>query len=227
MIIGILEDIELQAAAVARWVARAGHHAEVRHDGDSFIYLVRSQRTDLLMLDWDVPGKSGIEVLRWVRNSFADAMPIIMVTQHDSEADIVHGLNSGADDYVIKPLRERELMARVQAQLRKYYPQELASQVIEVGAFAIDISSRTVSVEGCVVELAQREFDLAAMLFSNVGRIVTKDMLMKKIWGVVDRKYDATLATYVSKLRGQLGLRARNGMVISTIYNYGYRLERA
>ncbi|MBB5390560.1 MULTISPECIES: response regulator transcription factor [unclassified Herbaspirillum] len=227
MIIGILEDIELQATAVAQWVTKAGHHAEVCHDGDSFIDLVRRQRIDLLMLDWDVPGKSGIEVLKWVRASFADVMPVIMVTQHDSEVDIVHGLNSGADDYVIKPLRERELMARVQAQLRKYYPQEQASQVIRVGMFAIDIGARTVSVGGEAVELAQREFDLATMLFSNAGRIVTKDVLMKKIWGSVDRKYDATLATYVSKLRSQLGLRAKNGMVISTIYNYGYRLEFA
>ncbi|MGC6693472.1 winged helix-turn-helix domain-containing protein, partial [Burkholderia pseudomallei] len=75
--------------------------------------------------------------------------------------------------------------------------------------------------------LSLREFEVALMLFESVGRIVSKDMMIKRIWGVVDRKYDATLATYVSKLRSSLGLRAKNGLVITTVYNYGYRLERA
>ena len=227
MIVAILEDIVTQAGVVAGWLNKAGYDTEVRHDGDGFIELVRTQRVDVLLLDWDVPGKSGIEVMRWARESFADALPIIMMTQHDGENDIVFGLNSGADDYLIKPLRERELVARVNAQARKYYPETQRAKVVEVGKFALDVSAHAATVDGAPVELSQREFDLALMLFESVGRIVSKDMMIKRIWGVVDRKYDATLATYVSKLRSSLGLRAKNGLVITTVYNYGYRLERA
>ncbi|AIO29098.1 MULTISPECIES: response regulator transcription factor [Burkholderia] len=226
MIVAILEDIVTQAGVVARWLEKAGYETEVRHDGESFVELVRSTRVDVLLLDWDVPGMSGIDVMRWARDSFADALPIIMMTQHDGEDDIVFGLNNGADDYLVKPLRERELIARVSAQARKYYPETQRAKIVEVGKFALDTGTHVATVDGAPVELARREFDLALMLFESVGRIVSKDMMIKHVWGVVDRKYDATLATYVSKLRRSLGLRPKNGLVITTIYNYGYRLER-
>ncbi|KVS23984.1 response regulator transcription factor [Burkholderia cepacia] len=226
MIVAILEDIVTQAGVVARWLEKAGYETEVRHDGESFVELVRSTRVDVLLLDWDVPGMSGIDVMRWARDSFADALPIIMMTQHDGEDDIVFGLNNGADDYLVKPLRERELIARVNAQARKYYPETQRAKIVEVGKFALDTGTHVATVDGAPVELSQREFDLALMLFESVGRIVSKDMMIKHVWGVVDRKYDATLATYVSKLRRSLGLRPKNGLVITTIYNYGYRLER-
>lgn len=227
MIVAILEDIVTQAGVVARWLEKAGYETEVRHDGESFVELVRSTRVDVLLLDWDVPGMSGIDVMRWARESFADTLPIIMMTQHDGEDDIVFGLDNGADDYLVKPLRERELIARVSAQARKYYPETQRAKVVEVGKFALDTSAHVATVDGEPVELSQREFDLALLLFESVGRIVSKDMMIKRVWGVVDRKYDATLATYVSKVRRSLGLRPMNGLVISTIYNYGYRLERA
>ncbi|WP_175957081.1 response regulator transcription factor [Burkholderia sp. BCC0405] len=226
MIVAILEDNVMQAGVVVRWLEKAGYEIEVRHDGESFVELVRSRRVDVLLLDWDVPGMSGIDVMRWARESFADTLPIIMMTQHDGEDDIVFGLNNGADDYLVKPLRERELIARVSAQVRKYYPETRRPKLVEVGKFALDTGRHVATVDGEPVELAQREFDLALMLFESVGQIVSKDMMIKQIWGVIDRKYDATLATYVSTLRKSLGLRPKNGLIISTIYNYGYRLER-
>lgn len=131
-----------------------------------------------------------------------------------------------APTIISSPLRERELIARVSAQARKYYPETQRAKIVEVGKFALDTGTHVATVDGAPVELSQREFDLALMLFESVGRIVSKDMMIKHVWGVVDRKYDATLATYVSKLRRSLGLRPKNGLVITTIYNYGYRLER-
>ncbi|MEK6349355.1 MAG: response regulator transcription factor [Burkholderia sp.] len=227
MIVGILEDVVAQANTVAGWLEKAGYETLVRHDGERFIEAVQAQRIDVLLLDWDVPGKSGIEVLRWLRETFADAQPVIMMTQHDGENDIVFGLNSGADDYLVKPLRERELLARLGAQVRKYYPERQAPKVIRLGRVVLDVGARAASVDDRPVELSQREFDLAMLLFENVGRIVSKDVMSKRIWGAVDRKYDATLATYVSKLRTNLGLRPKNGVAISTVYNFGYRLERS
>ncbi|MBR8383918.1 response regulator transcription factor [Burkholderia cenocepacia] len=232
MIVAILEDVEQQAKTLASWLRVSGYETIIRPDGDSFIELLRTQKVDVLLLDWDVPGPNGIEVTRWVRQTFADAMPIIIVTQHDSEEDVVFGLNSGADDFLTKPVRQRELMARVGAQVRRYYPETQDQGALTLGKYKLDPASRRVhvtevsGVEGDSVLLSAREFELAMLLFGNAGRIVSKDFLLTKVWGAVDRKYDASLATYVSKLRNALALRSKNGLVISTVYNYGYRLER-
>ncbi|QOT81466.1 response regulator transcription factor [Cupriavidus basilensis] len=211
------------------WSSASGHWEPLVRGGQDQSRLCRAANCDVghQRLAQLVPGKSGIEVMRWARETFADTLPIVMMTQHDGEDDIVFGLNQGADDYLIKPLRERELIARVSAQARKYYPETQRAKTVEIGKFALDIGSQVATVDGKQVALSQREFDLALMLFENVGRIVSKDVMIKRIWGGVDRKYDATLATYVSKLRSSLVLRPKNGLVVSTIYNYGYRLERA
>ncbi len=225
MRIGILEDLAPQAKMVAGWLNRAGYATEIRHDGESFMALVRTTKVDMMLLDWNVHGKSGIDVLRWVRATFANTFPVIMLTQQDSESAIVYALDCGADDYVTKPLRERELIARVRAQMRKYYPASRSTRTLDLGRFSLDSESCIVHVNGKPVGLSAREFAVALALFSNIGRIVSKDVLLKTLWGVVDRKFDATLATYMSRLRSRLGLRAANGVVVSTIYNYGYRLD--
>lgn len=234
MKIAILEDEVAQAKAVQNWLTRAGYETCVAYDGTALLDLMGRERIDMLMLDWDVPGVSGIEVLREVRRTLSDALPVVMMTSHTGEEDIVYGLNAGADDYLTKPLSERVLVARVAAQLRKYYPETKRAERIELGRYTLDTEARKVHIadaaggEPKVVDhLSAREFDVAALMFRNAGRIVTKDFISKQIWGVADRKYDASLATYISKLRSALELRRKNGLVISTVYNHGYRLERS
>lgn len=112
------------------------------------------------------------------------------------------------------------------AQARRSRHADAPGQELQVGPYAFDLQSRRLTVQGRPVSLPAREFELAALLFRNPGRILTKDALCQHIWGTVDRKYDASLATYISNLRSALGLRSRNGYVVSTVYNYGYRLER-
>lgn len=230
MRIAILEDTVKQAHCVANWMERAGFESVIRHDGDSFIQMLESAPADMLLLDWDVPGKCGIDVLKWARAGSAHAkVPIIMLTQHDDEASVVRGLNEGADDYVAKPAREAELVARVRAQARKYYPESMRGSKLRVGRYTLDAEARNVLVDGVdgqkLVNLPEREFVMAMHFFNKVGCVIAKEELCEKIWGQADRKYDATLATYISKLRNALQLRAKNGMVISTVYSHGYRLE--
>ena len=230
MRIAILEDTVKQAHSVANWLHRAGYESVMRHDGDSFVNMLENEPADILLLDWDVPGKCGIDVLKWARTTREHAdVPIIMLTQHDDQSSIVQGLDNGADDYLVKPAREQELVARIRAQARKYYPETLRERKIKLGRYTLDADARSVLVDGLDgqkrVNLSAREFHLAMHLFRNVGCVVTKEDLCEKIWGENDRKYDATLATYVSKLRNALQLRSKNGMLISTVYNRGYRLE--
>ena len=226
MIVAVLEDCPAQRDWVTKLLHDRGHQVVARGDGDSFIALLRSQVVDAALLDWEVPGASGLSVLSWARSNLNRSMPILMLTQRDDEDDVVTALNAGADDYLHKPLRERELLARVAAQARRSRHADALGQELQVGPYAFDLQSRRLTVQGRPVSLPAREFELAALLFRNPGRILTKDALCQHIWGTVDRKYDASLATYISNLRSALGLRSRNGYVVSTVYNYGYRLER-
>ncbi|TWC59539.1 MULTISPECIES: response regulator transcription factor [Burkholderia] len=282
MRIAVLEDNTAQAKALATWIENAGYHAVVKDDGDLFLELVEHEKFDMLLLDWDVPGTSGIDVLKRVRARLQYALPIVMITQYDDARDIVHGLDQGADDYIVKPLEERVLLARIAAQLRKYYPKLQASERLVCGDYVLDPASLRVTWRGDEQpKLQQREFDLAYCLFKNVGSIVKKEVLrrfteaeqdetvsslkdesdaLKAELDALDgdedqrrarsaylmarineldarlaerkrdlgRKQDVLLATYISRLRSKLQLRAqKSGMVITTVYSYGYRLERA
>ncbi|MCP1293271.1 MULTISPECIES: response regulator transcription factor [unclassified Chromobacterium] len=227
MIVAILEDCPLQTASVVKLLEQYGHQAVACADGDQFVAQFRQQRCDAMLLDWEVPGRNGVEVLKWARAKLPPALPILMVTQRDDEEDIVLALEHGADDYLQKPIRERELLARLNAQFRKQQRLGNPEASFEAGGYTFHPEARSVSLPGGkAATLPAREFALATLLFRNLGRILTKDFLSQRIWGQADRKYDASLATYVSNLRSALGLRPRNGMVISTVYNYGYRLER-
>lgn len=226
MNVAVLEDSPSQVEWVRKLLQSHGHQIYSKGDGDSFIQLLKQQLVDVVLLDWEVPGATGLAVLKWARSNLSPSMPILMVTQRDDEDSIVQALNQGADDYLQKPVRERELLARMAAQLRKSKRGEASSMQFQVGQFSFNLEAKTLTVNGRAVNLPTREFDVATLLFRNPGRIITKDALSKHIWGTADRKYDASLATYVSNLRSALGLRARNGYVIATVYNYGYRLER-
>ncbi|WP_107311064.1 response regulator transcription factor [Burkholderia metallica] len=280
--IAILEDDAAQAKTFVAWLENAGYHAVVRDDGVRFLELTEHEGFDMLLLDWDVPGMSGIDVLKRVRARLQYALPILMITQHDDARDIVHGLEQGADDYIVKPLIERVLLARITAQLRKYYPVVRGAERLVLGDYELDPGSLRVLWRGNELpKLQQREFDLAHCLFKSAGSIVTKDVLRRFVEAEQDevamdlngelnalkaefdamhdaddpssprrqqlqarideldaqlvewrrereRRQDVLLATYISRLRSKLQLRARkSGMVITTVYGYGYRLERA
>ncbi|WP_199030101.1 response regulator transcription factor [Ralstonia sp. ASV6] len=224
--IAVLEDNLAQAQAVQRWLESAGYDVIVEHDGRSFIERIDKEKVDMLLLDWDVPGMTGIEVLIDTRKRVDYLIPIVLLTQHDDERDILHGLESGADDYLVKPASERMLIARVVAQLRKYYPQTQQKKQIEFAGYVLDEASRTATLpDGTQATLPEREFAIAYYLLEHAGRVVSRDALLKYVWKDTDRKQTGTLATYMTRVRNMLRLR-KHGLGISSVYRYGYRLER-
>lgn len=224
--IALLEDNIEYARTIRHWLDAAGYDVLVEHDGHRFIRRVGQEKVDMLLLDWDVPGMTGIDVLIHMRKRVNYLIPIVLLTQHDDERDILHGLSSGADDYLVKPISERMLIARVIAQLRKWNPGVQRKQQIEFSGFMLNEAAQTATLpDGEEVALPEREFSIALYLFAHAGRVVSREALLKQVWGAADASHIGTLATYITRVRNGLRLR-RNGLRISSVYRYGYRLER-
>ena len=180
---------------------------------------------DLFMLDWQVPDVSGAEVLMWLRANVSRTVPVLFVTVRDSEQDIVFALEHGADDYMIKPVRRQELLARVHALLRRAYPSEEKKQ-LSFPPFEIDIQRGEVRKEGNRIDLTPKEFELTVALFRNIGRLLSRGHLQETVWGRTGDLATRTVDTHVSQVRKKLGLRPESGYRVVPVYNYGYRLER-
>jgi len=177
------------------------------------------------LLDWVLPDMSGIEVLEKVRTEFDDFTPVVIATAKDEEQSIVRGLEAGADDYLVKPVRRAELVARVAAVLRR--TAGLAREQLDVAPYSLNLNNNTVSLHGQTISLTNREFDLALFFFRNAGKMVSRSHLLEAIWGIENKAVSTrTVDTHVSRLRKKLKLGTDNGWVLSAIYQHGYRMER-
>jgi DNA-binding response OmpR family regulator len=223
--IAILEDDPDQLALLSRWLGDSGHHVIGYLLGEELVKQVKRESFDLFMLDWEVPDISGVDVMRWIRAELSKSVPILFVTVRDTEEDIVHALNAGADDYMIKPVRQNELRARLGALLRRAYPQSDETQ-ISLAPYEFDTQLGIVRVNGTTVNLAPKEFELAVLLFRNFERLMSRNHLQEAVWGRGVTIETRTVDTHVSNIRKKLGLRGEHGLRVAAIYNYGYRLKR-
>ena len=200
-------------------LAADGEEAEGRIDDDAF---------DLLILDIMMPGKSGLDICREVRAH--SPVPIILLTAKDAEVDKVVGLEVGADDYVTKPFRLRELVARVRAALRRGRPEEGAAvdrnEVLEVGEVKLDAARHEVSVRGERVSLPLKEFELLELLLANAGRVLTRDVLIDRVWGPNYYGDTKTLDVHVKRLRAKVEDDPAHPVRIVTVRGVGYRYEK-
>jgi DNA-binding response OmpR family regulator len=223
--IAILEDDPDQLALLRRWIGEDGHDVHAYQSGREAMKQAGRESFDLFMLDWQVPDVSGAEVLTWLRANVSKTVPVLFVTVRDSEQDIVYALEHGADDYMVKPVRRQELLARVHALLRRAYPSEEKKQ-LSFPPFDIDIQRGEVRRDGNKVELTPKEFELTVTLFRNIGRLLSRGHLQESVWGRTGDLATRTVDTHVSQVRKKLDLRPDSGYRVVPIYNYGYRLEK-
>ncbi len=224
MHIGFLEDDEDQRALIGLWLDAAGHtHKDFASVAQALEGLKR-ERFDLLLIDWMLPDGSGGQVLQWARQKLGWELPIVVLTARDDEATVVEALQAGSDDYVVKPPKQAELGARLSAVSRRARPASL--QVLRMGAYEVDIQSQLLSMDGKPVALTQKEFDLAVYLFQSPGKLLSRDHLLNKIWGLNTEVDTRTVDTHVSRLRKKLALDGKRGWKMSPVYGYGYRFDR-
>lgn len=225
MRIAILEDDADQAALIKSHLTTAAHDCYVFEAGRALIHAAGRESFDLFLLDWQVPDLSGEEVLKWIRAHVEAPVPVMFVTNRDTEGDIVHALSLGADDYMKKPVGRAELLARVGALLRRAYPQKSAD-TLDFPPYRFDLKKQTLTVDGTATELTQKEFDLALFLFQNLGRLLSRGHILEAVWGRAIDVPSRTMDTHVSRIRTKLNLRPENGYKLTPVYNYGYRLEQ-
>jgi DNA-binding response OmpR family regulator len=224
--IAVLEDDPSQAKLLQHWISSQGYACRLFHRGAEMLDSVLKDTYDLAVLDWRVPDLSGEEVLRAIRKSVREPLPVLFTTGRHREEDIVHALKAGADDYLVKPLRKMEFLARVEALLRRVARHADNEAPTEAGDFHVDPRGRTLHKAGVLIELTQKEFDMSLLLFRNVGRLLSRSYLLDTVWGVSAETSTRTVDTHASQLRSKLGLYPEQGWRLSAVYQHGYRLER-
>ncbi len=191
-------------------------------DGIRGLEMARSEKPDLILLDIMLPGKNGYDICKELR---AEGMktPIIMLTAKNEEIDKVLGLEFGADDYISKPFGIRELLARIKAVLRRFESSPEQDGMV-IGNLVIDIGSHVVKLDGKVLELTLKEFDLLRVLAENRGRVLTRDQLLDKVWGFEYIGETRTVDVHVRYLRKKLGDEDNEGKYIQTVRGMGYKM---
>lgn len=226
MRVALLEDDHDQAVLFIEWLKSAGHTCEHFEGGKPFVRNIKHDSFDALILDWMVPDMNGFEVLRWVRENFDWPIPVLFVTAKDEEDDIVRALEEGADDYIVKPAKQRELLARLSAVVRRAATVDDTQSVIELEPFVIDLANHQIHRAGERIEVTQKEYDLIVFLFRNVGRVLSRAHILESVWGRNPDINTRTVDTHVSRIRSKLALAPETGWKLSSIYQHGYRLER-
>ncbi|WP_419944134.1 response regulator [Candidatus Poriferisodalis sp.] len=223
----VVDDEPSFTEALSVGLRREGFEVRAVADGRAALAEINESAPDLILLDVMLPGMSGLDVCREIRKS--TRVPLIMVTARGEEIDAVVGLEVGADDYVSKPYRMRELVARMRAVLRRASPQPAepdASCLVE-GDVVLDIDRHELRVRGELVSLALKEFELLAYLLGNAGRVVTRDSLMQNVWGYDYIGGTKTIDVHVKRLRAKIEDDPADPQRITTIRGLGYRYERS
>jgi two-component system alkaline phosphatase synthesis response regulator PhoP len=216
----VVEDDHDIAELVRLHLVRAGFETDLVTSGDEVLPRLREARPDLVVLDVMLPGLSGLEVCRLVRaDAELAAVPIVMVTARVHEEDRVAGFEIGADDYVTKPFSPRELVARVQAVLRRT-KSLAADQVVNIGSISIDLTSHEVACEGQEVRLTAKEFLLLRYFIEHQGRVLSRDRLLSDVWGYRYTGGTRTVDVHVRRLREKLPVLVQQ---IVTIKQFGYK----
>ncbi len=220
----IVEDEISFSDPLSYLLRKEGYDVAVAETGPAGLAEFDKNGADLVLLDLMLPGLSGVDVCRSLRQR--SSVPVIMLTAKDSEIDKVVGLEIGADDYVTKPYSSRELLARVKAVLRRLAePEELVPPTLESGPVRMDVERHTVTVDGTPTPLPLKEFELLEMLLRNSGRVLTRMQLIDRVWGsdyVGDTK---TLDVHVKRLRAKIEPDPANPEHIVTVRGLGYKFE--
>jgi len=224
MHIAIVDDDPDIAALMMLWLEEEGHTCTHYSSGQGFIKAVKNKNFDIVLLDWIMPEFDGEQTLSWIKSNEDIDVPVIFVTQKATEDDVAKILTLGADDYITKPVRHKEMVARINAVARRANP-HVDDVIIALEPYHIDLTSREVTIEGEKIKLTEKEFKLVHFLFKNIGRLLSRDHILSAVWGYDLGLNTRTVDTHMSRIRKKLDIIPEKGWRLSSIYHQGYRLE--
>ena len=224
--IAILEDELAQSQLLDSWLQSAAYKCEVFSSGQALLDKLKTTTYDLLLVDWELPDINGPEVMDIIRNQLKIETPIIFITSRDSEEDIVTALNSGADDYLVKPVRQFEFLARVKANTKRNQKTNASISQTNTTPYTFKTDNQQVLYHGNIIELSSKEFELAYYIFSNEGQLLDRKNILSAVWQQNADLNTRTVDTHMSIIRKKLSIGPENGWRLKSIYGHGYRLER-
>lgn len=224
MYLGIVEDDPDQLDLLTLWAESSQHKARGFANAQAFMSSLGQDRFDLILIDWMLPDSTGLELVRWIREHIGWETPVMVFTSCDDESTVVAALEAGADDYLVKSAGRAKLSARVAALARRIRVQP--ANKTRVDDYEYDLQEQSMTVQGQPVTMTNKEFELAVHLLQNPGKLLSRDHLLDKIWGINSEVDTRTIDTHVSRIRKKLSLDGSLGWKLTPVYRVGYRLDR-
>lgn len=226
MRIVVLDADRTQADLICQVLTSAGHACHGFQSAKDLLAHLRKDSYDMLILDWQVADMEASELIRKVREKLPENGPVLFLTTSSGEDDIVAGLAAGCEDYLVKPLRRAEMVARVQAQLRRAFPSQNGAEQLQFGQYVFETRPGRLLMDGQVLDVTHKEFYLALLFFRNIGRPLSRAYIHEAVWIRETDVPSRTMDTHVSRVRNKLQLKPENGYRLVPVYSYGYRLEK-
>lgn len=224
MRIAIIEEDRKAAAELMETLTADGDTCHLFRDAKSFLHSLPRESFDVCIIDLNLPIMGGAALVRLLRGRKQN-VPSLILTVPDAELETVNALNNGNDDFLVKPVRQGELRARLKALVKRASPGAANGDSFEYGRFVFDLKTLQVTDGGTDVELTQKEFQLAMLLLANVGKPLSRGHIREAVWGRNSEVPSRTLDTHISRVRTKLALRPEHGYLLAPVYSYGYRLE--
>jgi DNA-binding response OmpR family regulator len=225
MRVAIADDESEIIEFLGRIVEEQGYVYAGYPDGTALSNALLRDTFDLVILDWNMPGKNGMEILEWMKNAVEDCPPVIMMTSRTAKQDISDALNAGADDYITKPEDKNVIAARINALLRRNSGASAMEATAQYGDYILNRIEQRVKHGDKEIALTAKEFELTDLMFRNRDRTLSRRYIMETVWRTNAHLATRTLDMHVSRIRSKLALKPENGFRIFTVFGYGYRLE--
>ncbi len=220
----LIEDEDSLAYTLKTFLEKKNFNVEIVKDGEDALFQAESMKPDVVLLDWMLPNMSGLEICRQIRTAKdIKKTPIIFLTAKGEEEDKLRGLDTGADDYITKPFSQRELLARINALLRRSNPSNLDDELSYKKTIIMNLKTHRVKREGKEVKLNPKEFDLLKLFMENPGKVFSRDQLLDKIWGNINVE-PRTVDVHIRRLRKNINVNNTKDL-IRTVRSSGYSLD--
>ena len=200
------------------------HSFDRYRNGAELLTALKRDTYDVVLIDWNMPGASGLDIVTWASANLSPAPAMILLTSRGDKGDVVRGLEAGAIDYIVKPESSEVILARIDAAIRKVRAQD-KPRFEQFGAYRIDRLQETIERDGEAIKLTSKEFKVAELLFDNLNRPLSRNYIFAQVWNGSPDMETRTLDMHISRVRSKLQLRPQNGFAIQTVFGFGYRMD--